>query len=62
MSSGIKFLNAKEAQDVDVELMSTLAFSIDQLMELAGSLSKLHSKSARAFVVVLCTSKINTVS
>eukprot|EP00475_Leptophrys_vorax_P027516 TRINITY_DN3923_c0_g1_i3.p1 TRINITY_DN3923_c0_g1~~TRINITY_DN3923_c0_g1_i3.p1 ORF type:complete len:130 (+),score=26.35 TRINITY_DN3923_c0_g1_i3:59-391(+) len=34
--SSISFLNQKEAQDVDVELMGPLGFSIDQLMELAG--------------------------
>ena len=32
----ISFLNAKDASAVDAELMGTLAFSIDQLMELAG--------------------------
>jgi NAD(P)H-hydrate repair Nnr-like enzyme with NAD(P)H-hydrate epimerase domain len=32
----IKTLGAKAAAALDQELMSTLAFSIDQLMELAG--------------------------
>jgi hypothetical protein len=34
----IKFLNQKEATQVDIELMSPKhGFSIDQLMELAGN-------------------------
>ena len=30
------FLNAKDAADLDIELMSTPGFSLEQLMELAG--------------------------
>ena len=30
------YLNAKDAFDLDVELMSTPGFSLEQLMELAG--------------------------
>lgn len=30
------YLNAKDAADLDVELMSTPGFSLEQLMELAG--------------------------
>lgn len=33
---GLKFLGAKAAAALDKELMSSGAFSIDQLMELAG--------------------------
>lgn len=36
LAGGVKLLGQKEAQDIDVELMSTPGFSIDQLMELAG--------------------------
>lgn len=32
----LKFLNQKEAQDIDQELFTEYAFSVDQLMELAG--------------------------
>lgn len=32
----MKYLNQKDAQQLDVDLMNTHAFSIDQLMELAG--------------------------
>ena len=32
----ITYLNAAQATAVDVELMGTLGFSLDQLMELAG--------------------------
>lgn len=32
----VKYLGQKMAQEIDVELMSTGGFSIDQLMELAG--------------------------
>lgn len=34
--AGVKYLNQDEAQAIDVELMSSPGFSIDQLMELAG--------------------------
>ena len=37
-----KYLNQKDAQQLDVDLMNTHAFSIDQLMELAGTLT-LHA-------------------
>ncbi|XP_053387118.1 NAD(P)H-hydrate epimerase-like isoform X2 [Mercenaria mercenaria] len=32
----LKYLNQKEAQDIDQELFTEFAFSVDQLMELAG--------------------------
>jgi NAD(P)H-hydrate epimerase len=35
-SAGMRYLSQEEAQTIDVELMSTPGFSIDQLMELAG--------------------------
>ena len=34
--TGISFINATQAQEIDVMLMQTPGFSIDQLMELAG--------------------------
>eukprot|EP01083_Nonionella_stella_P291014 990291_1 len=34
--AAVRFLSQKEAQNLDKDLMSTCAFSIDQLMELAG--------------------------
>lgn len=34
--SGIKYLNQKEATNIDVELFNDYKFSVDQLMELAG--------------------------
>lgn len=34
--TGVKFLGQEEAQKIDEELFSTYAFSVDQLMELAG--------------------------
>eukprot|EP00457_Paulinella_chromatophora_P010694 gb/GEZN01010806.1/.p1 GENE.gb/GEZN01010806.1/~~gb/GEZN01010806.1/.p1 ORF type:complete len:275 (-),score=28.30 gb/GEZN01010806.1/:385-1179(-) len=55
----LRFLGQKEAQDLDVELMSTSGFSLDQLMELAGlsvavSTAKVYSldKFPRILVVV----------
>jgi len=36
MTASLKYLNQKEAQDLDLELMGPFGFSIDQLMELAG--------------------------
>ena len=35
-STSMRYLSQEEAQNIDVELMSTPGFSIDQLMELAG--------------------------
>nr|KAG5701845.1 hypothetical protein BaRGS_019056 [Batillaria attramentaria] len=35
-TSSVKFLGQEEAQKIDEELFSTYAFSVDQLMELAG--------------------------
>ena len=34
--TGISFINATQAQEIDMMLMQTPGFSIDQLMELAG--------------------------
>ena len=36
MASSVKYLGQTEAQKIDEELFSTYAFSVDQLMELAG--------------------------
>lgn len=59
ITESIKYLTAKEAQDVDVELMSTLAFSLDQLMELAGlsvasAVAELYPPSSHPKVLVIC--------
>ena len=35
-ASNITYLNQQQAQDVDIELFNEYAFSVDQLMELAG--------------------------
>ncbi len=53
------FLDQKQAQSIDDELMSTLAFSIDQLMELAGlscaqSVEQKYNKSKYERVLVIC--------
>jgi NAD(P)H-hydrate epimerase len=53
-------LNQKEAQDVDVDLMSAeLGFSIDQLMELAGlsvacSVHHAYPPNTHPNVLVIC--------
>lgn len=36
MANSIKYLNQKEATDIDIELFNDYKFSVDQLMELAG--------------------------
>lgn len=48
LTMGLKFLGAKAAAALDKELMSSGAFSIDQLMELAG----LSVSQAGAFLLV----------
>ncbi|KAF1922785.1 meiotically up-regulated gene 182 protein [Didymella exigua CBS 183.55] len=55
----LRTLSAKSAAALDQELMSTGAFSIDQLMELAGlsvsqALFKLHPLSAGKRILVAC--------
>ncbi|MCJ1444409.1 MAG: hypothetical protein MMC23_004911 [Stictis urceolatum] len=56
---GLKTLNAAKAADLDKDLMSTGAYSIDQLMELAGlsvsqAVFKLAPPSAMPRVLVIC--------
>jgi len=56
----IRYLTAKIAQEIDEELMSAAgAFSLDQLMELAGlacaqSLAKVYTKDKHPRVLVCC--------
>eukprot|EP00667_Euglena_gracilis_P020614 EG_transcript_22384 len=52
----ITYLDAKEAQDIDVELMGPSAFSIDQLMELAGLsvAAAVQKEYAPGRVLVVC--------
>lgn len=58
--SNIKFLNQKEAIQVDVELMSEKhGFSIDQLMEMAGMsisevVSKTYSEKTHPKILIVC--------
>jgi len=55
----LSFLTAEEANAIDVELMSTLGFSIDQLMELAGlscatSLAEQFPLDTHPRVLIVC--------
>lgn len=55
----ISYLNQVDAQQVDVDLMSSLKFSIDQLMELAGlsvasALADAYPLSSHPRVLVVC--------
>lgn len=55
----LRTLNAADAIALDKELMSTYAFSIDQLMELAGlsvsqAVYKMHPPSAGKQILVVC--------
>ncbi|EJD07862.1 YjeF N-terminal domain-like protein [Fomitiporia mediterranea MF3/22] len=56
----IRYLTAKVAQQIDEELMSAVgAFSIDQLMELAGlacaqTLAKVYPRASHSRVLVCC--------
>ncbi|KAJ9624900.1 hypothetical protein H2203_004850 [Taxawa tesnikishii (nom. ined.)] len=55
----LRYLTAKKAAGLDQELMSTGAFSLDQLMELAGlsvsqALYKLHPPSKGNRILVAC--------
>lgn len=59
MAKHIKFLTGHEAQQIDVKLMSSLGFSIDQLMELAGlsvasAICKLYPPSKFHSPLILC--------
>lgn len=60
MTSTIRYLTAKIAREIDEELMSQAgAFSLDQLMELAGlscaqALAKVYSPEAYRNVLVCC--------
>lgn len=61
MQSGteLKLLNQKEAQKIDEELFSVYAYSLDQLMELAGqscaiAFAKVYPKSSMGKVLVVC--------
>ena len=56
---GLKYLNAAKAAALDKDLMSTYAFSIDQLMELAGlsvsqAVFKVHPPRAGKNILVVC--------
>lgn len=58
-SQHVSYLSQAEAQDIDEELMSTLGFSLDQLMELAGlsvacAIAEVYGKERYARVLVVC--------
>lgn len=55
----VKLLTAQEAKSLDEDLMSTLAFSIDQLMELAGlsvasAIQSLYPSTTHPNVLLMC--------
>ena len=59
LKMALRTINAANAAALDKELMSTHAFSIDQLMELAGlsvsqALFKIHPPSAGEKILVVC--------
>uniref|UniRef100_A0A1B6BW71 NAD(P)H-hydrate epimerase n=1 Tax=Clastoptera arizonana TaxID=38151 RepID=A0A1B6BW71_9HEMI len=58
-STMVKYLNQKEAVNVDVELFNEYKFSVDQLMELAGlscatAIYKCYNSLSRKKVLVCC--------
>ncbi|CAG9462228.1 unnamed protein product [Pedinophyceae sp. YPF-701] len=57
--NGVTYLCAKDAAEVDVELMGALGFSVDQLMELAGlsvscSVAEVFPVDGHRRVLVIC--------
>lgn len=63
--SKMKFLNQVEAQNIDIELFNDYKFTVEQLMELAGSilfivnfLSILFSDYIASCLFSLCTSYV----
>ncbi|CCX08895.1 YjeF N-terminal domain-containing protein [Pyronema domesticum] len=59
MTNALRTLSAKAAADLDRELMSSGAFSLDQLMELAGlsvsqAVYRVHPPSSKPKVLIAC--------
>lgn len=57
---GMKYLNQTEAQNIDQELFNEYAFSVDQLMELAGlsvavALAKTYPKQEGSVKILICS-------
>lgn len=56
----MKYLNQTEAQNIDQELFNEYAFSVDQLMELAGlsvavALAKTYPKQGGSDKILVCS-------
>lgn len=49
----MKYLNQTEATNIDIELFNDYKFSVDQLMELAGSFSNFRNFKYKIFTEFL---------